>query len=61
MANGNAEGCGRGVGNNSIQHTSCQKWVNRICSGIKGSMYKVIKTFICRGCMNPVTGKDTQV
>jgi len=22
----------------------------------KGSMFKVIKTFICRGCMNPVTG-----
>ena len=23
--------------------------------GIKGSMYKVMKTFVCRGCMNPVT------
>jgi len=34
--------CGRGVGNNSIQCT--------------GSMYKVMKTFVCRGCMNPVTG-----
>jgi len=30
--------CGRGVGNNSIQCTSCQKWVHRKCSGIKGSM-----------------------
>jgi len=48
--------CGRGVGNNSIQCTSCQKWVHRKCSGIKGSMYKVMKTFTCRGCMNPVTG-----
>ena len=47
--------CGRGVGNNSIQCTSCQKWVHRKCSGIKGSIYKVMKTFICRGCMNPVT------
>jgi len=46
----------RGVGNNSIQCTSCQKWVHRKCSSIKGSMYKVMKTFICRGCMNPVTG-----
>jgi len=27
--------CGRGVGNNSIQCTSCQKWVHRKCSGIK--------------------------
>ena len=48
--------CGRGVGNNSIQCTSCQKWVHRKCSGITDGMYKVMKTFICRGCMNPVTG-----
>jgi len=26
------------------------------CSGLKGSMSKVIKSFICGGCMNPVTG-----
>jgi len=30
--------------------------VHRKCSGIKGSMYKMMKTFVCRGCMNPVTG-----
>jgi len=48
--------CGRGVGNNSIQCTSCKKWVHRKCSGIKGSMYKVMKTFVHRGCVNPVTG-----
>jgi len=48
--------CGRGVDNNSIQCTSCQKWVHRKYSGIKGSMYKVMKTFVCRGCVNPVTG-----
>jgi len=48
--------CGRSVGNNSIQCTSCQKWVHKKCTGIKGSMYKVMKSFICRGCMNPVTG-----
>jgi len=49
--------CDRGIGNNSIQctGTSCQKWVHRKCSGVKGSMYKVMKTFVCRGCMNPVT------
>jgi len=47
--------CGRGVDNNSIQCTSCQ-WVHRKCGGIKHSMYKVMKTFICRGCMIPVTG-----
>jgi len=46
----------RGIGNNSIQCNSCQKWVNRKSSGIKGSMYKVMKTFVCRECENPVTG-----
>jgi len=39
--------CGRGVG-------SCYKWVHKKCSGIKGSMYKVMRSFICRGCSNPV-------
>jgi len=47
---------GRGVGNNSIQCTSCKKCVHRKCSGIKGSMYKFMKSFICIGCVNPVTG-----
>jgi len=31
------------------------QWVHRKCSGIKGSMYEVMKTFVCRGCVNPVT------
>jgi len=44
--------CGRGVGNNSIQCTSCQKLVHRKCSGIKGSMCKVMKSFVFRGYMN---------
>jgi len=30
--------CGRGVGSNSIQCISCQKWVHKKGSGIKGSM-----------------------
>jgi len=34
----------------------CSVLVVRKCSGIKGSMYKVIKTFECRGCMNLATG-----
>jgi len=46
--------CGRGVGSNSIQCTSCQKWVHKKCSGIKGNISKM-KSFICRGCLNPVT------
>jgi len=30
--------------------------VVRKCSGIKGSVYKVMKTLICVGCLIPVTG-----
>jgi len=39
--------CGRGVDSNSIQCTSCQKWVPKKCSLIKGSnsMSKVIHLF----------------
>jgi len=46
--------CGRVVGSNSIQCTSCQKLVDKKCSGTKGSMCKVMRSFICRGCLNPV-------
>ena len=46
--------CGRGVGSNSIQCTSCYKWLHKKCSGIKGSMYKLMRSFHCRGCSNPV-------
>ena len=42
--------CSKGVGSNSLQCTSCQK-----CSATKGSMSKVAKSFICSGCLNPVT------
>jgi len=45
---------GRDVGRNSIQCTSCHKWVHKKCSGIKGSMYKVMRSFLCRDCLNPV-------
>jgi len=48
--------CDRGVDNNSIQCTICKKCVHRKCSGIKGCMYKVMKSFICRRCVNPLTG-----
>jgi len=42
--------CGRGIGINSIQ-----KWIHRKFSGLKGSMFKVMKAFVCRGCVNPLT------
>ena len=38
--------CGRGVGSNSIYCTSCQKCVQKKCSGIKGGVFKVMKSFI---------------
>jgi len=47
--------CSQGVGSSSLQCTSCQKWVHKKCSGLKGSMSKVAKSFIYRGCLNPVT------
>jgi len=49
--------CGRGIDNNSLHCTSCQMLVHRKCSGVKGNMYKVMKSFVCRGCVtgNPVT------
>ena len=47
--------CRKGVGSNSLQCNSCQKWVHKKCSGIKGSMPKVAKSFIYSGCLNPVT------
>jgi len=53
--------CGRGVGSNSRQCTSCQKWVHKKCNGIKGSMSKVMKSFICRGCLNPVTSANLEL
>jgi len=45
----------KGVRNNSIQCTSCQKWVHRKCSGKNDSIYKVKKSFVCRGYVNPAT------
>ena len=31
------------------------------CSGINGSVYKVMKSFVCRGCMNPVTSTGSTI
>jgi len=39
-----------------VELICCKKWVHKKCSGIKGIMYKVMKSFICRGCVNPVSG-----
>ena len=37
--------CSKDVGSNSLQCTSFQKWVHKKCSGIKGSMSKVAKSY----------------
>ena len=36
--------CSKGVGSNSLQCTSCQKWVHKKCSDIKGSKSKGMKS-----------------
>jgi len=51
--------CSKGVGSNSLQCTSGQKWVHKKCSGINGSMLKAAKSFICSGCLNPITTTTT--
>jgi len=43
--------CCRGVGSNSLQCTSCQKWAHKKCNGIKGSMSKMMKS---GGCLNMI-------
>jgi len=40
----------------TLNPAQSNSWVHMKCSGIMGSMYKVMKSFICRACMNPVTG-----
>jgi len=47
--------CNKGVGSNSLQRNSCQKLVHKKCSGIKGSMSKVAKSFMFSGLLKPVT------
>ena len=47
--------CGRGVGSNPIQCTSDQKWVHKKYSSITSGICKVMKSFIRKGCLNPVT------
>ena len=50
--------CSKCVGSNPLQCTSCQKWVHMRCSGIKASMLKVMKSFICRRCSAGCTSVD---
>ena len=45
--------CSKGVGSNSIQCVSCQKWVHKKCSGIKGSMSKSGKVIHLQRLLEP--------
>ena len=40
----------------------CLGRIHKKCtgSGINGSMHKVMKSFICLGCLNPVTDRPTR-
>jgi len=54
--------CGRGVGNNSIECTSCQKWVHRKCSagaynsGKPGNLREFVNAGKLRGNLNFTLG-----
>jgi hypothetical protein len=41
---------GKGVGRNSLQYTSCENWIHKRCSGVKGSRQKASAFFECRTC-----------
>src|SRR5664279_5503113 len=41
--------CGKGVGTNSIQCTSCMNWILKKCSGVEGRL-QVVVDFHCRKC-----------
>src|SRR5437867_5807220 len=41
--------CRKGVGVNSICCSSCKKWIHKRCSGVVGSLQKMVN-FTCRNC-----------
>ena len=42
--------CGMRVKRNSIRCNRCRFWVHARCSGVKGGLSKVERTFICKKC-----------
>ena len=40
--------CKTGVGTISVLSITCQKWVHKWCSGMKGSLYKASPSFVCK-------------
>ena len=47
--------CGKGVAANSLQCTSCTKWVQSGCSGVKGSECNILIH------MQEVSGRDSTI
>ena len=41
--------CRKGMGVNSICCSSCKKWIHKGCSGVVGSLQKMV-SFTCRNC-----------
>ena len=50
--------CKKGNGSNSILCTCCQKWVHKRCNGVKGSLCKVSRSFVCK---SSTSGRQTLV
>ena len=42
--------CGCGVGANSIKCTTCNMWIHKRCSGIRGSLSRATSDFVCKSC-----------
>ena len=49
--------CGKGVGQNSILCTQCNKWIHKKCSGVKGSL-ESCKKFQCGKCLHKVASVE---
>ena len=51
--------CYKGVGANSILCTSCNKWVHKRCTSVKGKLAKV-ENFVCKSCTTPAVPDDVR-
>jgi len=49
--------CKKGVGRNSIQCSSCKKWIHKRCSGLRGALKEDIR-FQCAKCTGKITSKE---
>ena len=51
--------CGKGVGANSIECTSCTAWTHKKCSGVKGRLQDVVD-FKCSRCIGGFTKSQVE-